>query len=81
MSNARDAQELILRETNNAAHDIICDLSGIDFIDSAGLRALIALQHQAIKHGSMLCIMLGDNYRVKRLLDISGLDRVFTLVA
>ena len=80
ISNARDVHELLLRDSDHGARSIIFDLAKLGFIDSSGLRVLIQLQHQAIKRGSTMRISLGENARLKRLLDLSGLDRVFTLV-
>ena len=80
ISNHRQVQDVLLRESGGAAHDIICDLAKVAFIDSSGLRMLISLQHQAIKNGNTMRLNLGENARLKRLLDLSGLDRVFTFV-
>lgn len=80
ISNAGDVLGVLLGESDDGARDIICDLTKLGFIDSSGLRMLITLQRHAVKRGSTMRLSLGDNARLKRLLDLSGLDRVFTLV-
>lgn len=50
------------------------DLSGVEFIDSAGLAALLALVRQAQREGKMLRAQVGGSPR--RVLQITGIDKL-----
>jgi anti-sigma B factor antagonist len=66
--------ELVARLTPlpGEAEDIILELSGVQFIDSSGLRALIEVHRQASDAGRRL-VLNDPSAIVNRLLDISGL--------
>lgn len=50
------------------------DLSGVEFIDSAGLAALLGLVRQAQREGKTLRAQVGGN--PKRVLQITGIDKL-----
>jgi len=80
VSNAKAAAARLLHESSNEKGDVTCDLSGVDFIDSSGLRALVDVQHESIKNERILRVVLGDNHRLRRLFGTCGLDRVLSVV-
>ena len=80
ISNANSLLGVMRRETKDFAPDVTFDLSGVDFIDSHGMRALIEMKKCAVRSGSMLRIVLGENRKIRRVFDIAGLDRILTLV-
>jgi anti-sigma B factor antagonist len=57
---------------------LVLDVAAVDFIDSSGLRALVQA-HRAVQGqgGEMVLRAPTDTFR--RLLDVTGLDEVFTL--
>lgn len=58
-------------------YHIVLDMSGITYISSAGLRALVALQREATKHrGSVL--LAAPSERVEEVLKLAGLQQLFT---
>jgi anti-sigma B factor antagonist len=57
---------------------IVLDLRRLTFMDSRGIRMLVAFQEQAHANGFPLTITCGD--RVHRLLSLTGLDRHFTVI-
>ena len=59
-----------------AGKDVIVNLAGLDFIDSAGIRILVRLNRQAQKGGGVL-IACGMRRNVRHLLSIVGADRLF----
>lgn len=59
-----------------AGKDVIVNLAGLDFIDSAGVRILVRLNRQAQKGGGVL-IACGMRRNVRHLLSIMGADRLF----
>jgi anti-sigma B factor antagonist len=56
------------------------DLSGVAFLDSSGLQALIAAHHLAGERGSEL-ILVAPSAVVRRLLRLTGCDAFFTIVS
>jgi anti-sigma B factor antagonist len=60
----------------DGAKSITVDLSGLAFIDSTGLRALLAGGEICVSHGSEYWIDRNMSPPVKRLLEIAGVGRV-----
>ncbi len=63
-----------------AGRDVIVNLAGLDFIDSAGIRILVRLNRQAQNGGGIL-IACGMRRNVRHLLSIVGVDRLFQVEA
>ena len=57
---------------------VIVDLSGVDFLDSTGLGALVASLKLAEERGGQLPLVCSAD-RILRLFRITGLDSVFTI--
>lgn len=57
---------------------IVLDLSGVTFIDSSGLRALVAAHKRAQAGGGEL-VVAGPSEPVLRLLGLTGLDQVLAI--
>jgi anti-sigma B factor antagonist len=66
--------------TNHLGHgpatSVHLDLSGVTFLDSAGVHAMLAVQRRARLRGSDL-ILVRSSPRVNRLLDLMGLESTF----
>ena len=58
---------------------IVIDLSELDFVDSSGLARLMAARRRADRCGWRLLVIQGGE-PVRRLLQLSALDRAFELV-
>ena len=57
---------------------VVLDMSGVSFIDSTGLRVLVAFQQRLSAQRRLLT--LGDvSVRTRRLIDLSGLSSVFAI--
>ncbi|MGA5195484.1 STAS domain-containing protein [Streptomyces exfoliatus] len=52
-------------------HGVVVDLSGVEFMDCAGLGALVAALHEAERHGHPLTLR-SPNRQVSRLLRLTG---------
>jgi anti-sigma B factor antagonist len=71
-----------LREAGEAAltplaGTVRVDLSGVTFMDSTGLAALVAIRNKA---GSSHVLILEKPVRsVRRILEVTGLDQAFTI--
>jgi anti-sigma B factor antagonist len=57
---------------------IIIDLSGVDFVDSAGLGALMRLKLSAVKQGGVSVKFVQMTSRVMQLLNIANLTQWFS---
>lgn len=57
---------------------LILDVSGVTFCDSSGLGVLIGARSLLLAHGGTLSVV-GAAGQVARLLQITGLERMFTL--
>ena len=57
---------------------ILIDFTDIDFVSSAGLRALLVLMKKATATGSVFALC-GVNAQVQEVLDISGFAAMFTI--
>jgi len=62
----------------NGAVDLVLDMSGVTFIDSTGLGALIGTRRRAHAFRGSLAIVLTDKTSL-RVFEITGLDKVFDL--
>ena len=58
--------------------DIDIDLAGIDYIASAGLRALVAADKLAVKRGGRMRLLHPAD-DVMEVLEMTGLSEVFTV--
>jgi len=65
--------ELAVERELEANSDVLLDLSGIDFIDSAGLRAMTALVRAAKANGRKLRLSSDLPAHARRLMEIVGL--------
>lgn len=60
------------------APTVVLDLSRLTFIDCAALRVLVAARRRAAVHGTAL-VLAAPHPNVARTLQITGLDRQFTV--
>ena len=71
-------ERLLELETDDAEH-IVIDLSDLGFIDSVGLKVLIAAWKRS-RHGRhRFSVKLGGNGQVRKVFELTGLDRVMPL--
>ncbi|MBQ2597592.1 MAG: STAS domain-containing protein [Oscillospiraceae bacterium] len=62
-----------------AGRDILVDFADVDYISSAGLRLLVALQKQAKSCGHTMTVK-NINAVVREVFRISGFDKAFTVL-
>ena len=60
--------------------DLVVDVARVTFIDSAGLRELIAAHRRHTAHGSRI-VLVGADPKVRRLMTITGLDVILPMAA
>ena len=66
---------------DNDPPKVIVDFRGLGFIDSSGLGAIVACLKSLRERGGDLALAAPEGSGLRRLLDLTGLDRVLTLYA
>ncbi len=67
-----------MHAVSDGLRHLVLDLSGVDFIDSFGLGVLIgALKRVRLLDGDLQLVVTEP--RVRRVLELCDLDRIFTL--
>lgn len=59
-------------------HDVVIDLSQVEFVDSAGVGVLVGAHRAAQKAGRHFAIRR-PSHRVSVLLEVTGLNRLFAI--
>lgn len=67
-----------LLEGADGKHELVVDLTGLEFLDSTGLGALIGAQRRALEQGGSVRLVINEG-PIARLLNITGLVRVFSV--
>jgi anti-sigma B factor antagonist len=75
MSNAEELREALCRAGEDGAAEVWLDLSEVGFIDSMGVRAILAARHELLDGRAQLAIICPDG-TVRRVLAILGVERV-----
>lgn len=70
--------DAILKDVSDRKHNVVLEMSGVDFISSAGLRAIVALLRECKKHNGDVRIA-APSERVVEVLSLAGLDSLFTV--
>jgi anti-sigma B factor antagonist len=79
-SGARTAARLLRQAVEEGRSDITVNLDGVVFLDSSGLAALMASLRFARERGGDVRLET-SNEPIRRVLEISGLARVFKMKA
>jgi anti-sigma B factor antagonist len=79
LANSRDLGRYLATQLDGQARQVELDLSGVEFIDSNGLHALIHAHHAATARGSQV-VLVSPSPAVARLLELTGCVDVFTIV-
>ena len=72
LSNVDEVDQVLLRAEASDATEIVLDLSGLHFIESAGIRLLVVAHARSRADGNRLSLLRGDE-AVQHALDICGL--------
>ena len=65
-------------EGEAAGSRVVCDLNGLDFLGASGLGVLVEIEDHARRHGVEF-VVAAQTRRVCRVLELTGLDRRFSL--
>ncbi|MDE2482389.1 MAG: STAS domain-containing protein [bacterium] len=80
IATAPSVRAALVEAAGAGSHDIIVDLTKLEFLDSTGLGALIGAHRRALEHGGQVRLVVHDG-PISRLLNITGLMRVFPVYA
>jgi anti-anti-sigma factor len=79
MENAATLDEELVRAEESNAKRIILDLSGLNFIDSTGLKTVLLAQHRSNQDSGRLRVVRGTG-EVARLLELTAIDQSLELL-
>ncbi len=60
-------------------HPVVLDLAGVGFIDSTGIRTLLAINTRATETTGRPITITNPTDSTRRLLELTGIDRVFEI--
>jgi anti-sigma B factor antagonist len=80
VATAPSLRAALIEAANEGKHDIIVDLSHLEFLDSTGLGALIGAHRRALENQGCVRLIVNDG-PIQRLLTITGLMRIFAVYA
>src|SRR6185503_12437443 len=69
-------REMMLRVMRRRSPSLLLDLSGVSFMDCAGLRALLMTQRLAAMRGGSVCL-IAESPAVRRIIDLLGVRDAF----
>lgn len=78
LDNASDLSEVALAAMQEIGPSLVLDLSGVTFMDSTGLKVLLAVHKRAELAGGRL-VLAGPTRSVNRVVTITGFDRTFAV--
>jgi anti-anti-sigma factor len=79
LGNARDLVDFLVRLNALSESPVEIDLTGVTFIDSSGLQALLTVHHFLLERDSSLTIV-NPSPCALRLLELTGCTRIFSVV-
>lgn len=80
VASAPTLRERLIGMVADGSTRLILDLEGLDFLDSTGLGAIISALKRARTNGGDLRLVCTQT-RIRRLFEITGLDKAFPLHA
>jgi anti-anti-sigma factor len=78
LANTKTLEAELRREISGDAPGLVLDLSGVTFIDSAGLRLLLLMAKHSLRNGGRLCLLRGSE-PVDRAVDAGGVEHLLPL--
>ncbi len=78
LNNVDDLISQLTATIAGGAHDLVLDLDGVSYLDSASLGALVGAHKRLVAAGGVLTIRC-SRQRVLRLFELTGLSRVLRM--
>lgn len=76
VKNLNTALEPLLAD---AGKEITLDFNGLEYISSAGMRVLLALNKSAVEKGGKV-IIIGMKEDIKQIFQLTGFDNIFEII-
>lgn len=73
------ALESALAELAPFERPVVIDLAGVEFIDSSGMRSLLAVNEMVLSAVGTAVTLAGGTPATKRLIELTGIDQVFRI--
>ncbi len=80
MSNAQELARALSDQTPNDAQGLVLDLSGIDYLDSAGIHLIYRLRESLRARGQRLAVVVPRESPVFDALRLAGIERHLNLL-
>ena len=80
LSNAGELRTAITDATPNEVLGVVLDLSGVDYIDSAGIQLLYRLRESLRVRGQALRLVIPSDSLVNDTLRLAGIERSIEMV-
>lgn len=77
-STAPDLEQVLEERTGEGRYNLVLDMSDVDYLSSAGLRALVATLRACKKRGGDVRIA-NPSERVSEVMSLAGLDALFEM--
>jgi anti-sigma B factor antagonist len=77
-SNAFELDDSFKKLADDGRYQLVVELSGVDYMSSAGLRALVAAFRESKKHRGDVRLA-NPSTRMSEVLDLAGLDSIFSI--
>jgi anti-anti-sigma factor len=75
MSNAEDVGATVIGATPNEAQGVILDLTGVDYLDSAGIYVIYGMRASLQARGQVLILVIPPTSPVEDSLRLAGAER------
>ena len=75
MSNAEDVGATVIKATPNEAQGVVLDLSGVDYLDSAGIYVIYGMRASLQARGQALILVIPPVSPVYDSLRLAGAER------
>lgn len=80
-STAPQLAEALENVTGNGRYKIVLDMSGLDYMSSAGFRALLASQRQCKRYNRGEIVLASIPQRIQEALELAGFTELFATYA
>lgn len=81
LSNVDELGRQVEQAVSNRARGLVLDLSGVTYLDSAGLRLVFGLARRLGDRQQRLRLVVPDNSRIRRVLTLAAVGTVAEVVA
>lgn len=76
-STASDFAKALENSNNNSRFNIVVDMSGLEYMSSAGFRALLATQRNCKRYNRGELVLVAVPERIKEALELAGFTELF----